>query len=240
MSACAVLGGCDGAFDLVHVDRPDGGATPDDVPTLPEGLIAWFPMDAVTTRTDELVGGHHATCSTLACPTVTTGMSGGALAFDGKLQRLDVPPFAELETSSALTVSLWLRPDAFPPSTGYACPIVKLYTTVDSTWRICLNGGSSTLEMWLYSNSHHTAWPAIGTWMHVAGVWDGTLFALFVDGAMIGASNLSSVKFDGGRLVIGTGDAGGTVDPFAGGIDDVRIYNRPLSTTEIQLLYQAQ
>jgi len=202
------------------------------------GRIARFPLDSVTTRTDELVAGHHATCSTLSCPTVTTGMRGGALAFDGNIQRLDVPPFAELQTSSALTVSLWLRPDALPSSTGYACPIVKVYNNVDVTWSICLNGNASTLEMWLYSNAHSSPWPAIGTWTHVAGVWDGNLFALFVDGQMIGPSSLSSVLFDGDPLVIGSSDAGGTVAPFTGAIDDVRIYNRALPPTEIQMLYQ--
>jgi hypothetical protein len=232
---CVLGAGCDGAFDLVHVQPPDAGI---DAPAIPSGLIAWFPMDSVTTTTEERVAAHHATCSQLACPTPTEGKRGGALAFDGVSKRLDVPAFAELDTSTGFTVAAWLRQDGFPPSDGYGCALVKKFTNVDSSWQICLSGVASRLEMWAYSSLLHAPWPGPDGWVHVGGVWDGSMFGLFIDGVpQLPFADLSTVLFDGGPLVIGTSDAGGTVNPFKGALDDVRIYNRPLSEAEVQELY---
>jgi hypothetical protein len=63
---------------------------------------------------------------------------------------------------------------------------------------------------------------------------------LYRDGIQVG-SNTAAGNFSGaGGAAIGEGDPTGSPTWFFNGtIDDVRIYNRPLSATEIQDLYQA-
>lgn len=95
----------------------------------------------------------------------------------------------------------------------------------------------------------------IGQWSHVAVTWDGSKTAanvkFYVNGALIahcqGCGNWD-VNGDGTRsddsykpLIIGYGNVEQSpaykIRPFDGIIDDVRIYNRVLSATEIQQLY---
>ncbi len=76
-------------------------------------------------------------------------------------------------------------------------------------------------------------------WHHVVGVRDGNYMKIYTDGQFVnsfdGAAdfNFSST----GSLQIGQETVPGYESPYYGKIDEVRIYNRALSDTEIQALY---
>ena len=70
------------------------------------------------------------------------------------------------------------------------------------------------------------------TWTHLAMTWDGTTLKTFVDGAEVAAQPAPGpLVTSSGQLRIG----GDSVRNgwFNGLIDEVRIYNRPLTATEI-------
>ena len=81
------------------------------------------------------------------------------------------------------------------------------------------------------------------TWHHVAGIFDrsGSTMELFVDGVFKSSSTITSagsgsaVAYKG--LHIGAYNSGNMM--LTGTLDDVRIYNRALSATEVQMLYNA-
>ncbi|MCC7373458.1 MAG: tandem-95 repeat protein [Verrucomicrobiales bacterium] len=73
----------------------------------------------------------------------------------------------------------------------------------------------------------------VGRWTHLAAVWDGTQFTLYMDGRKsgqvtpVGGFNLATSElWLGGRV------AGGERN-FAGLLDEVRIWNRALTQTEV-------
>ena len=86
---------------------------------------------------------------------------------------------------------------------------------------------------------------SLGTWHHVVGTYDGVTATLYVNGSQEASGlkagwELSSLAF----LQIGR-FKGSTNYPhytglFAGSVDDVRIYNRALSNTEVATLYSAE
>lgn len=85
-------------------------------------------------------------------------------------------------------------------------------------------------------------------WIHVLGTWNGEFsssgFALFINGLRADAEDQSSGFFNCGSYLqslnpfhIGMGHcARGECAPFDGSIDDVLIYNHPLSLNEIHKL----
>ena len=78
-----------------------------------------------------------------------------------------------------------------------------------------------------------------GTWHFVAMTFDGAYVRLYIDGALQGTfygPSLGFLSFE--DLYIG--ERGNNGNFFNGSIDDVRIYNRALSSSEITALYNGQ
>ena len=76
--------------------------------------------------------------------------------------------------------------------------------------------------------------PPVNTWIHVAGTWDGTQNALWIDGELMD-TDVIGAGFDDAPITIGTDiDVGVPDGQFNGDIDDVRYYRRTLSAEEIQ------
>jgi Concanavalin A-like lectin/glucanases superfamily len=87
-----------------------------------------------------------------------------------------------------------------------------------------------------------TATPTLGTWTHLAGVFDaGThTMSLYVDGVLAGTASHTSTWDATGPLVIGREKwQDTTVNPLLGDVSDVRLYARVLSPAEIAALANA-
>jgi len=98
------------------------------------------------------------------------------------------------------------------------------------------------------SNHFRVDGPAIvsdDSWHHIAGVLDSDmdLLSLFVDGSLVNTASLiglTSITDSGSPLEIGRifrCDFGSPIYYFDGSIDDVFIYNRALSISEVNSLY---
>jgi hypothetical protein len=81
-----------------------------------------------------------------------------------------------------------------------------------------------------------------GKWYHVAATYDGADMSLYVNGKVAGKNTIGEVKLiavEGEPLVIGSRppnmDRG-----FDGVVDDVRIYNKALSTEDVGKLYESK
>lgn len=78
-----------------------------------------------------------------------------------------------------------------------------------------------------------------GAWVHAAMTWDGSTLTIYKDGdddgsvaTSVGSGDIQDLA---DSLIIGRDETG---DYFNGEIDEVRIYNRALSATEVAALYQ--
>jgi hypothetical protein len=73
----------------------------------------------------------------------------------------------------------------------------------------------------------------VGSWTHVALTYSGSQLVLFVNGVQVASAAVSgAIQASSSPLWIGGNQPYG--EYFAGLIDDVRVYNRALSQTEIQ------
>ena len=73
----------------------------------------------------------------------------------------------------------------------------------------------------------------LGTWTHVALTYDGAMLRLFVNGAeVVSRATTGAINPSSSPLWIGGNSPFG--EYFAGLIDEVRVYNRALTGSEIQ------
>jgi type II secretory pathway pseudopilin PulG len=202
---------------------------------------------------DSSVKGNNGTLVNMAAPGCwVTGQNGNALAFDGIDDYVDLGTNSSLNfgNSAPFTVSAWVKTTesygmivSFRSSTDGG-PVIDLAVGYDG-------GADSPGNAMILvrqdggSNYARVTGGAVndGFWHHIAAVrGSGSTIELFLDGVSQGTNSGTE---SGGAITtnlraIGSerrwvSDGYGTADQryFAGTIDDVRVYNRALSTTEI-------
>ena len=73
----------------------------------------------------------------------------------------------------------------------------------------------------------------LNAWTHLAATYDGATLRLYVNGAQVGSKAVSgAIATSTGPLRIGGDSIWG--EYFSGLLDDVRVYKRALSASEIQ------
>ncbi len=229
-----------------------------DASTLGDGLIAYYPLDTSPPATDA-IGGPPATCLGnvgMPCPTPTAGKRAGALKFDGGTQWLSAA-VGSGQQPAHFTVAFWASWATFPGSGKFSCPLGKdLNSSManDNSWQLCLTHNGSAFA-WLFVTEHHptggggspqvltvAAQPAINTWYHFALVYDGAVKTLFVNGVAQSPTDPEAmpIVYDTSPLIFGGDVLNGTAlevpVAFGGALDDVRIYDRVLSSAELAAL----
>ncbi len=158
--------------------------------------------------------------------------------FDGINDFINVPTDSLLNLSgSSFTQSVWIRPEnsdnGFHGILGYqpASGTVNRYPGIWIYDQTKIHAGFGDGTNW---NSFTTGEVlTIGQWNHVATTFDGTTYRTFVNGDLVYSTN----DFAGRTPTTTSQITIGKVDNFfRGGIDDVRVYNRALSATEVEVL----
>lgn len=211
----------------------------------PPAELSRFPLDETGgTIVPDAQGG--ASGSTSGGPAWAGGQIGNALQFDGVDDHADLPN--GLGSSDVGAVSLWFNSAADFSDLG-----MLFYAT--SSGNPNANGGGTDQEMHLNFNANDTVSFFIeggasadvnlgtgaplndGRWHHVVASWqNGGATELFIDGKRVGAVTQSWTTFPWSvRTRLGRPAA--PARRFAGLIDDVRIFNRPVAHDEAMDLY---
>nr|WP_234314820.1 LamG-like jellyroll fold domain-containing protein [Streptomyces sp. NRRL F-5135] len=193
------------------------------------------------TRVAELRGG--------ATPGVP-GQIGTAVSFDGvdDYAQTDIPTVAtETGFSAAAWVKLSKMPDAaaiIAAQPGNHSPGFELYYSKSyDRWVFNQYTSDSPTADAVRAMSATPGDAKAGEWTHLAGTYSSASkeLKLYVQGKLVGTTTHTS-PWDARRgLQIGAGSYSGKPDSFfPGTIDDVRIYDKPISETEVANLHQKQ
>jgi len=218
--------------------RPAVPPTSTPTTTAPQtaGLVAAYSFDETSGATVADTSGNNNTGTLGSTVTRSTqGRFGGALVFSGD-SYVTIPNSASLALTAGMTLEAWVFPTA---STGLEAALMKeqpgglvyaLYTSSSSSRpMVYFNTGPST-------NRHrYLSGPGalpLNTWSHLAATYDGATLRLYINGAQVSSqSHTGSLVTSTGALRIGGDSMWG--EYFRGMIDEVRIYNRALTPTEI-------
>ena len=169
------------------------------------------------------------------------------LALDGVGDHMDVANAPDLTIAGATTIELWIRLPAYP---SYPAEIVNKKDRVGGTFKgftLHLQSGFLTLAFWEVGNTIGYFVPQVlipwtliplGTWTHVAGVFDGTTIALLIDGSIQGATGFpfAYAPSVASSLRLGWDAEAPSYNPntfLQGELDEVRYWNVARTQTEI-------
>ena len=164
-----------------------------------------------------------------------------AAPFGGINDYIDCGNDSSLNITDEITVSAWAK---FNVKNNYNTLVSKWKTSLDRTWNLRLDG-SIDQKISLTIKSGGVNFVATGNiapinqYIHFIGTYDGEIIRIYENGNETGNNPSPSglMDSDGTAKIIIAGKELG--DYFNGDIDDIRIYNRALSTDEISLLYNS-
>ena len=206
------------------------------------GLVAGYPFEEGSGTTAADVSGNGHTGSLTGGVTWTTsGKYGNALSFDGTTGYVNVAS-PNLPTGD-YTWEAWVNPNQ--TSTFQALLVSRGLEVSPGGLELDLDAGGKII---VWSNgalrlTSATTLPA-GTWSHMALTRTGATLRLYINGALDSntgtdgvAHNFSSAGAECPLLIGVDNDSGCTAalnGYFAGRLDEIRIYSRALTATEIQ------
>lgn len=220
------------------------------------GLVGYWKFDeGATNKADDSSGnGNRGTLTSMADPATAVsgwtnvGKLGRALNFDGSNDYVSLSQTSAFALSSKpFSVVFWVQPRSVVSSGASPLRIISWYDGSKNIQMAQYAGSLNEQRFYLY-NFAAGANPNVGSvgnypinvWHHVVGTFDGNAtYHIYVDGVLADGDTtggLAAYTGDSTTIYIGQRGDGRY---FNGALDDLRIYNRALSATEIQVLYQS-
>ncbi len=213
------------------------------VPGPAPDLVGWWKLDETSgwVAADSSGRDHPGTLENMnPADAWQGGRCGRGLAFDGIDDRVTVADDDDFDGTVQLTVALWCRPTVLD-GTERGLVAKRVDASQQNAWAI-LVGADDRLRVDIDGAGDRFAASAplvAGTWRHVAVVFDGTRppadrVRVYLDGVLdtTAAESSASIPNTSAPVTLGAlpGAPGGH---FAGVLDEVRIYRRALTVSEI-------
>jgi Concanavalin A-like lectin/glucanases superfamily/Calx-beta domain/Right handed beta helix region len=215
------------------------GTIQDDDSPVDANLMAHWKLDDASGTTAADSSGNGNTGTLTNGPGWTMGHLGGALSFDG------VDDFANMGTgslnfSNQLTLACWVYPTG-AASEGYQ--VIMTRNRYTYPFRMRLRKDTGRVETFVRTGNGtnmlttNTVF-SINQWYHIALTYESGTRVIYINGVVDNSNTHSgTLNIDGSPTLLGAHESG---EHFSGYLDDVRVYNRALSSTEIQALYTAE
>lgn len=216
-------------------------------PTEDPSLVGWWKMDDVGTGTAVDFSGYANDGILKGDPQWVPGHEGDALRFDGVDDWVAIKNLHyESSGLEEATIAAWIR-------TGGSGDQAIASFDRNEYWRLEVNGSGGGAGEIGFSVMTDAGQADMGSntriddneWHHVAAVFNKGRLDIYIDGRpdaqIVSGSTFGTgttrYGFIGARSEAGSFDGDtGNANPFAGDLDDVRIYDRALSGAEIRAL----
>lgn len=197
--------------------------TTGDLPT--NGLVAYYPLNG--NANDASGNGLHGIISGVQPDVDRNGNTNQALYFDGNDQ-VEIADATAFDFTD-FTYSLWYEAD---DPTG-------------TNWQTLIDLDDDANFFGITQNQYGIWGPCattpLGTvstgWHHVVYLRNGNDYSIYEDGQLMVSGNSCGGSLDVSYLMLGVGHGAPSGEYFSGRMDEVRIYNRGITSQEVQDIY---
>lgn len=230
----------------------------------PSGLVAYYPLDenTGTTTADASQYQHDGTLNGTAGWYTGSGQIGAAVDMHGTTDSTGtgavlVPANANLPTGNSMTVELWARQASWVSNQAFASQWnYSASGSGSGSWAL-QTGTNNNLRVFIadsqgdagnnYVDTAANTWNSFNTWHHIVMTFDGSQASasrvkIYLDGAQLsttmGGTIPATLQTSTGAFSIGSFPGLGR--SLTGAVDQVKLFNRVLSPTEVSAEYAAQ
>lgn len=215
------------------------------------GLVAFYPFKG---NANDIAGNDlHGTVNGATLSTDRFGKANQAYSFDGTNDYIDMGNPTGLQISNKITVAGWVNIDDFKAGNNSMSIFTKIYFDPNA-------GGNPKKGYWIYQNFTGNQTPMFSAvafnsgglglssyvgktvttdkWIFIALTIDNTSWKFYMDGEATHSGTIANNVMDDGSLGdLNIGRYGGGFF-FDGLIDDLTIYNRALSDSEVIQVFE--
>ena len=219
-------------------------------PTNNLGIVGWWPLNEGTSTIAHDISGYGYD-GVLNGSTWTNGKKGKALNFNGSDSRVTVTSTA-LNKSGSIAISAWIK---LPSTSSNNVITIRGNTSQVVPWAwFYYMGSTNTLALWNANGNGASVSNVISVedsrWHHVmVSAGSGETIRFYVDGVDVTPVSGNNTYLDPATSVAILGTypfeigarthTTGILEDFVGDIDDVRVYNRTITSTEVLALYNS-
>lgn len=205
------------------------------------GLVAYYPLNG--NANDASGNSNNGVLYNVTPTNSNTGLGGGALYFNGTSGSVLVTNNPSLNLTN-ISLSAWIKPDTGYPGGGMVFSKHESGVNADGSWWLApyYNSGSFTFFCNNQASSLNGQAPD-NAWTHCVFTYDNssTTWKFYINGVANDSGNTSfTLGSTSWPLRIGAelqGDGVSLASYFKGSLDNLRIYNRVLSSNEVAQLY---
>ena len=211
------------------------------------GLVGyWSFEDATGTKATDFSGnGNTGTLTNMEAADWVQGKRGKALSFDGSDEYVDLGTSAgNFNNTDSFSVSAWINANTL--NSTNRCIVNRVTGSPANGWEMRITTANKVRFLLASTSANYngqdTTVLSTNTWYHVVGTWNGSDAKIFLNGVEDTSTPITqnSVGTITGTRTLAVGaNAITSSSYFPGSIDDVRIYNRALSATEVSALYNS-
>ena len=218
--------------------------------SLTDGLLAYFPFDG---HPDDTSGnGYTGEVYQATLTADRFGNTNRAYFFDGIDDYIRTPADQRLEPDTEITLACWIKPSYSVTDHSRCYRILRKaghnaagyllsWSNFDNLLALRL-GSAGALDVHVKTPNA----PYVGAWHHVAATYSEITRegCLYVDGALVDAAinQTYTMQHSDDLFYIGgwPNGANGRPETYPGAIDEVRVYDRVLSSNEVWDLYSQE
>ncbi|MBK7801803.1 MAG: VCBS repeat-containing protein [Chloracidobacterium sp.] len=203
----------------------------------PTGLVSWWPGDD---DTNDQTGSNHGVIVNGA--TYVAGKVGRAFDFGGNTDYVQVAAPTGLPLSNApRTMMMWFKT---PTTWGDTHQVIMQYGGNAQGSKFGLftpNYYNRALSFWGESADLAGATPLQNdTWYHGTVTYDGNVITLFLNGQLEASHSFGlNTQLNAGGFIIGRTGPDNITSEWNGSVDEAMMFDRVLTQTEIQAIYDA-
>jgi len=209
------------------------------------GLVGYWPLNegAGDTTADMSGNGHDGTLHNGATWISPGFIGNGAVNIDGNAgSRVSVGTWDPGEQLTLATWARWTGEQNKAERTGligkrdsWSADGMKWFSEVTISGQIRMRNYTQTV-----SSPAGTMTALIDEWAHIAITFDGTTVIIYLNGEEVGSGPFSLGPNETAGMGLGckAGGSNSNQEIFSGDLDEARIYNRPLSVTDVQQLFE--
>ena len=204
--------------------------------TLTAGLVGYWNFDegSGTLAHDTSGSGYN---GNITGATWTTGKVNGGLSFNGSANSVVTPP---VSLGTTFSISAWVNPAALGgylriAETQYGPGFFLGTNAAGSKYKFIVNNGTGATGSCGLVFGCAEGGTVTSGWHLVTATYDGALARLYVDAVQVITETFTAPLNTNLPLYIGLSYTGGNA--WNGGIDEVRLYNRAITSTDVSGIF---
>lgn len=221
---------------------------PSYVPT--NGLVGWWSFTG--NANDNSGNNNNGTTYGVTLTADRFGNNNSAYNFNGTTSYIQIPHSASLTfTGNQISISYWVNISSFSGNPSYNKIAISKQNgdgTTQTGFNVWCTSGAHGLRVrngagGNFGGAGNNLPISLSTWVHVVYVWDGVNGFFYQNGVPINSNSILNAAIGANTLPLLFGKPNWTnvnAEPFDGKLDDIAIFNRPLTACEVSELYQSQ